>query len=71
MSTMGWVAGPAVLFAFAAVTFYTSHLLADTYRHPRDTGLRNSTYPDAVSAILGEQTISSQYSCFAKWSVAV
>ena len=53
ISTMGWVAGPIILFLFAAVTWYMSLLLADAYRNPRDTGKRNYTYPGAVSAILG------------------
>ena len=54
ISTMGWVAGPIILFLFAAVTWYMSLLLADAYRNPRDTGKRNYTYPGAVSAILGK-----------------
>lgn len=53
ISTMGWAAGPLILFLFAFVTWYMSLLLADTYRNPRDTGKRNYTYPGAVSAILG------------------
>ena len=52
-STMGWIAGPIILFAFAPVTWYTSLLLADAHGSPRD-GIRNSTYPAAVQAILGE-----------------
>ena len=52
-STMGWIAGPAVLFIFAPVTWYTSLLLADAHGSPKD-GTRNSTYPTAVRAILGE-----------------
>ena len=55
ISTMGWVAGPIILFLFAAVTWYMSLLLADAYRNPRDTGKRNYTYPGAVSAILGKR----------------
>lgn len=53
ISTMGWAAGPIILFLFAFVTWYMSLLLADAYRNPRDTGKRNYTYPGAVSAILG------------------
>lgn len=53
ISTMGWIAGPAILLSFGAVTWYMSLLLADAYRHPRDTGPRNRTYPEAVRAILG------------------
>ena len=51
---MGWVAGPTALVLFAAVTWFTSTLLADAARHPRDTGPRNCTYPEAVRVILGE-----------------
>ena len=53
ISTMGWAAGPLILFLFAVITWYMSLLLADAYRDPRDTGKRNYTYPGAVSAILG------------------
>lgn len=54
IAQMGWAAGPPILFAFAAVTWYMSLLLADAYREPRETGKRNYTYPGAVSAILGK-----------------
>ena len=63
ISTMGWVAGPIILFLFAAVTWYMSLLLADAYRNPRDTGKRNYTYPGAVSAILGMCEICSITHC--------
>lgn len=53
ISTMGWAAGPVILFLFAFVTWYMSLLLADAYRNPQNTGKRNYTYPGAVSAILG------------------
>ncbi|KAL3149470.1 hypothetical protein ABBQ32_002254 [Trebouxia sp. C0010 RCD-2024] len=53
ISTMGWAAGPLILFLFAIITWYMSLLLADAYRNPKDTGKRNYTYPGAVSAILG------------------
>ena len=56
---MGWIAGPLILFAFAFVTWYTSLLLADAYRYPKDTGKRNYTYPGAVEAILGELMLST------------
>jgi len=61
ISTMGWVAGPVLLLAFAAVTWYTSLLLTDAYRHPKGSGPRNRTYPEAVHAILGMHTLI-QYS---------
>lgn len=54
MAQMGWVAGPLVLLLFSFVTYYTSSLLADCYRHPDPvTGKRNYTYMDAVKANLG------------------
>ena len=63
ISTMGWVAGPAFLFAFAAVTWYTSLLLTDAYRHPKGSGTRNRTYSQAVHAILGMHPLYSQKVC--------
>ena len=54
LSTMGWVAGSLILFAFAFVTWYMSMMLADAYRNPINTGKRNYTYPDAVKNILGK-----------------
>ena len=53
ISTMGWIAGPVLLLAFAGVIWYTSLLLTDAYRHPKDSATRNRTYPQAVHAILG------------------
>ncbi|KAL6953526.1 Amino acid permease 6 [Sarracenia purpurea var. burkii] len=54
IAQLGWVAGPAVLFAFSAITYFTSTLLADTYRSPGPvTGARNYTYMDVVRAHLG------------------
>lgn len=51
---LGWVAGPAMLFLFSFVTYYTSTLLAACYRSgDADTGKRNYTYMDAVRANLG------------------
>ncbi len=58
ISTMGWIAGPVLLLAFAAVTWYTSLLLTDAYRHPKGSGTRNRTYPQAVHAILGMQSLT-------------
>ncbi|KAK6114919.1 hypothetical protein DH2020_007188 [Rehmannia glutinosa] len=50
---LGWIAGPTVLFLFSFVTYYTSALLAACYRSgDPDTGKRNYTYMDAVSANL-------------------
>ncbi|KAF8023679.1 hypothetical protein BT93_F1008 [Corymbia citriodora subsp. variegata] len=58
---LGWVAGPVVMFLFASVTYYTSTLLATSYRSGDPvTGKRNYTYMDAVSANLG---MSHLHSC--------
>ncbi|CAN6475660.1 unnamed protein product [Victoria cruziana] len=54
VAQLGWVIGPAVLLAFAWVTYYTAILLCDCYRYPdKSTGRRNSNYMEAVSSILG------------------
>ncbi|KAK7377507.1 hypothetical protein VNO80_02933 [Phaseolus coccineus] len=54
IAQMGWVAGPAVLFAFSFITYFTSTLLADSYRSPDPVhGKRNYTYSEVVKANLG------------------
>ncbi|XP_014501617.1 amino acid permease 6 [Vigna radiata var. radiata] len=54
IAQMGWVAGPAVLFAFSFITYFTSTLLADCYRSPDPVhGKRNYTYSEVVKANLG------------------
>ncbi|KAH7365767.1 hypothetical protein KP509_18G044600 [Ceratopteris richardii] len=59
MAQLGWIAGPIVMLLFAAVTYYTSILLADCYRSPdSETGKRNYTYMDAVKANLGGAQIA-------------
>ncbi|GLT84947.1 hypothetical protein SLE2022_031540 [Rubroshorea leprosula] len=51
---LGWIAGPAVMFLFSFVTYYTSTLLAACYRSGDPvTGERNHTYVDAVRSNLG------------------
>ncbi|CAI0385577.1 unnamed protein product [Linum tenue] len=51
---LGWVAGPIVLFAFAAITWYTACLLCDCYRCPGPNfGTRTYNYSGAVKAHLG------------------
>ncbi|KAI9201556.1 hypothetical protein LWI28_025281 [Acer negundo] len=51
---LGWIAGPAVLFLFSFVTYYTSSLLCACYRSGDSlTGKRNYTYMDAVRSNLG------------------
>ena len=50
---LGWVVGPITLMLFAAITYYTSGLLADCYRTGDPlTGKRNYTYMDAVASYL-------------------
>ncbi|XP_029125893.1 amino acid permease 6 [Cajanus cajan] len=54
IAQMGWVAGPAVLFAFSFITYFTSTLLSDCYRSPDPVhGKRNYTYSEVVKANLG------------------
>ena len=55
---MGWIAGPVLLLTFAGVTWYTSLLLTDAYRHSKDSGTRNRTYPQAVHTTLGRQSLT-------------
>jgi len=54
IAQMGWVAGPAVLLAFSFITYFTSTLLADSYRSPDPVhGKRNYTYSEVVRSVLG------------------
>ncbi|XP_059289492.1 amino acid permease 6-like [Lycium ferocissimum] len=54
IAQLGWVVGPAVLFAFSFITYFTSTVLADCYRSPGpDSGERNYTYMDVVRSHLG------------------
>ncbi|KAI3465200.1 hypothetical protein Pfo_021863 [Paulownia fortunei] len=54
IAQLGWVAGPAVLMAFSFITYFTSTLLADSYRSPGPVhGNRNYTYMDVVRSHLG------------------
>ncbi|CAK7347344.1 unnamed protein product [Dovyalis caffra] len=58
IAQLGWVVGPLVLIAFSFITFFTSTLLADSYRSPDPiTGKRNYTYMDAVKANLGGRKV--------------
>jgi amino acid permease len=60
VAQLGWIAGPLALSAFAIVTYYTSTLLANSYRAPDPiTGLRNRTYMEAVRSYLSMDLISS------------
>ncbi|CAN1219100.1 Amino acid permease 8, partial [Linum perenne] len=54
IAQLGWIAGPATLLIFSSITYYTSRLLADCYRH-HSTGKRNYTYMEAVNAYLGQR----------------
>ncbi|GAB4855718.1 Amino acid permease 3, variant 2 [Ancistrocladus abbreviatus] len=54
IAQLGWIAGPAVMFLFSFVIYYTSTLLADCYRSGDPIfGKRNYTYMDAVRSNLG------------------
>lgn len=54
IAQLGWIAGPAVMFMFSFVIYYTSTLLADCYRSGDPVfGKRNYTYMDAVRSNLG------------------
>ncbi|CAI0409091.1 unnamed protein product [Linum tenue] len=54
IAQLGWIAGPATLLLFSSITYYTSRLLSDCYRH-HSTGKRNYTYMEAVNAYLGRR----------------
>ncbi|KMZ67857.1 Amino acid permease 6 [Zostera marina] len=54
IAQLGWVAGPFTLMLFSVITWFTSLLLADSYRSPDPvTGKRNHTYMEAVKSNLG------------------
>ncbi|KAL1821851.1 hypothetical protein ACET3Z_016720 [Daucus carota] len=54
IAQLGWVTGTAVLLIFSVITYFTSTLLADSYRSPDPvTGKRNYTYMDVVRSHLG------------------
>ncbi|XXG57362.1 hypothetical protein AAC387_Pa03g4534 [Persea americana] len=58
IAQLGWIAGPATIFLFSFITFFTSTLLADCYRSPDPVyGKRNYTYTDALRANLGGSKI--------------
>ncbi|KAL5788001.1 hypothetical protein ACOSP7_004950 [Xanthoceras sorbifolium] len=52
VAQLGWVAGSIALTVFSIITWFTSCLLADSYRSPH-TGTRNYTYMAAVKNNLG------------------
>ena len=62
IAQLGWIAGPAVMFLFSFVIYYTSTLLADCYRSGDPiSGKRNYTYMDAVRSNLGKTFILFNY----------
>lgn len=64
VAQLGWVGGPVTLIGFAFVTFYTSTLLADGYRHPLPgIGKRNCTYIGVVKSYLGTDVLFSNITC--------
>ncbi|KAE9587064.1 putative amino acid transporter, transmembrane domain-containing protein [Lupinus albus] len=55
MAQLGWIAGIAIMVAFACISIYTYNLIADCYRYPDPvTGKRNYTYMQAVGSYLGK-----------------
>lgn len=62
IAQLGWVAGPAAMLVFAAVTALQSTLFADCYRspNPEHGPHRNRTYAKAVDRNLGS---SSSWVC--------
>nr|XP_010911832.1 amino acid permease 6 [Elaeis guineensis] len=58
VAQLGWIAGPLALIGFSFVTYYTSTLLANSYRSPDPiTGTRNRTYMEAVRSYLGPKEV--------------
>ncbi|XP_027941591.1 amino acid permease 3-like [Vigna unguiculata] len=58
IAQLGWVAGPAIMILFSAVTYYTSILLAACYRTgDQVNGKRNYTYTQAVRSYLGGMNV--------------
>jgi len=54
IAQLGWIAGPAVMLLFSAITYFTSLLLTDCYRTGDPlTGKRNYTYMDAIRSNFG------------------
>jgi len=65
IAQLGWVAGPAVMVLFSAVTYYTSILLAACYRTGDQlTGRRNYTYTQAVRSYLGMHVAKLNHATF-------
>lgn len=59
VAQLGWIAGPATILFFAAVTIIQNRLLSDCYRSPDPEygPIRNQTYLDAVKYNLGEPSV--------------
>jgi len=54
IAQLGWIAGPAVMILFSAITYFTALLLTDCYRTGDPlTGKRNYTYMDAIRSNFG------------------
>jgi len=67
IAQLGWVAGPAIMILFSAVTYYTSILLAACYRTgDQVNGKRNYTYTQAVRSYLGMHAAKLNYANFSK-----
>lgn len=57
VAQLGWIAGPLLMIAFAAVTIVSTNLLCDCYRYPDpEHGPRRiRSYIEAVKLYLGER----------------
>ncbi|CAN1862109.1 Probable amino acid permease 7 [Linum perenne] len=57
MAQLGWIAGPAAMMLFAAITLLSAFLLCDCYRSPHHLlgPSRNRSYLDAVLLFLGRK----------------
>ncbi|CAN1354093.1 Probable amino acid permease 7, partial [Linum perenne] len=57
MAQLGWIAGPAAMMLFAAITLLSAFLLCDCYRSPHYLvgPSRNRSYLDAVLLFLGRK----------------
>ncbi|KAL1563025.1 putative amino acid permease 7 [Salvia divinorum] len=58
MAQLGWVAGPLLMFFFAAVTLTSTFLMCDCYRSPdpEHGPIRNRSFTEAVEINLGQKS---------------
>lgn len=57
VAQLGWIAGPLVILAFAAITILSSNILCDCYKSPDPEfgPIRNRSFMEAVNFYLGEK----------------